>query len=289
VADGIMIVCCGIALLLNKARKPQLAGLLLTVAFELALTMVIFTTEPLDEPSIQQYELFVFGELLCVSLLPSGSVFLIMVYNIGVICASLFLQPHTKILNQDLQTQLIPILVRPIGVQLMVACVPWLWVRSATNAIKRADRAEMIAKLEHELAEQRQALEEGIQQILQTHVAIANGHLDARAPLNQEHVLWQLARALNTLLVRFQRASYAERELQRVMQAVNRTVQSIQNAEQRGEIPRISFTQVNEIDPLIAALQGKSIGYSPASYPSKAPSLPDNVVSDGGVNTVFRE
>lgn len=275
-ADLGMIIVSVIALWFNRAEKPEIAGLLLTLIFELALTMVIFTTQPLDEPSIQQYELYVFGELLCVSLLNPGSVFLVMAYNIAVITVSLLWQPHTAILDHDLQTQLIPILVRPIGVQLLVASVSYLWVKGTIQAIARADRAERIAQLEHELAQQKQKLEEGIQQILQTHVAIANGNLDARAPLTQDNVLWQIARALNTLLVRLQRASQAEKQLQRVVQAVNATVNVIQTAEEKNQKPHISLTRT-DIDPLIMVLQGKTIGYTPAPFMQQSPtSTPPN-------------
>ena len=260
-ADLGMIVFCLIAIMLNRAQKPQAAGILLTIGFELALTMVIFTTLPLDEPSIQQYELFVFGELLCVSLLTPGYVFIVMLYNIAIIASSLFLQPHTIMLAQDLQTQWAPMLIRPLGVQSLVAFVSWLWVKSASKAIARADRAETIAKLEHELADQKQKMEGGIQEILRTHVEVANGNLSARAPLTQDNVLWQIARALNTLLVRLQRSALAEHELHQVKQAVQTTVQTIQDADMKGQPPSVPFTGT-DIDPLIVAIQGKSFTYT---------------------------
>ena len=280
-ADLGMMPVCVIALFLNRAQKPEIAGLLLTVAFELALTMVIFTTQPLDEPSIQQYELYVFGELLCVSLLAPGSVFLMMAYNIAMITVSLLWQPHTAILARDLQTQFIPILARPVGVQFLVAFVSYLWVRGTIKAIARADHAERVAKLEHDLAEQKQKLEEGIQQILETHVAVANGNLNARAPFTQDNVLWQIARALNTLLVRFQRASQAEKGLQRTEQAINQTVNAIQQAEQINQIR-------TEIDPLIMVLQGKTLGYTPPLFAYQAPQTPNAAPSDANSRTSRR-
>ncbi len=244
-ADIGMLVFCVIAIFFNKMQNPQAAGVLLTIGFELALTAIIFTTRPYDEPSIQQYELFVFGELLC------------------------------------LQTQWAPILIRPVAVQLLVAFVCWLWVHSASQAIKRADRAEMVAKLEHELSEQKRELEVGIQQILQTHVEIANGNLKARAPLNQDNALWQIARALNNLLVRLQRANQAEIRLQRVDKAVNVTVQAIQYAEQTNQAPHIFLTQT-EIDPLIAALQGKTVASTPVAQ--QPPRTPDIMQPDASSN-----
>src|SRR2546422_166845 len=73
VVDIGMMPFCIVALILNRARHPYLAGVLLVVSFEAALVLVILTTHPFDEPSIQQYELFVFGELLAVSLLNARS------------------------------------------------------------------------------------------------------------------------------------------------------------------------------------------------------------------------
>jgi hypothetical protein len=252
-----MIIVCVAAIFANRAQQIYLAGALLTIAFELALTVVIFTTMPLDEPSIQQYELFVFGELLCVSLLNPSSVFLTMLYNIGIITVSLLWQTQTAILSHDLQTQFLAIWLRPVAVQFLVASVTYLWVKSSIRAIERADRAEMIAKLEHEIAEQKQHLEEGIKRIMETHVEIANGNLSVRAPLTQDNDLWQIAQALNTLLVRLQRAVLAEKALQRVESAIASTVSSIQKTDPQQSL-QLSLTQT-EIDPLIVALQGKTV------------------------------
>jgi len=62
-----------------------------------------------------------------------------------------------------------------------------------------------IVSLERAAAQQKRELEIGIEQLLQTHVQVANGNLSARVPLAQEHVLWKIASALNTLLTRIQR------------------------------------------------------------------------------------
>jgi hypothetical protein len=269
-ADLGMLVVCVAAIFANRAQKIYVAGLLLTVAFELALTMVIFTTLPLDEPSLQQYELFVFGELLCVSLLNPESVFIAMLYNIGIITTSLLWQPQTAMLAHDLQTQFIPILLRATSVQFLVASISYLWVKSSTRAIARADRVEMIAKLEHELAQQKQHLEEGINRILETHVAVANGNLSARAPHTHDNDLWQIAQALNTLLVRLQRAVLAENDLRRVESALATTVNIIQTTDPQQQL-HLSLTQT-KVDPLIVALQGKTIASNTPTYFGQRPA-----------------
>lgn len=109
-------------------------------------------------------------------------------------------------------TDAYPIMVRPIAIHIVVTVVLWLWVRSATQVIARADRAEVIATLEHAIAQQEHAdaqlkrqLEMSIQQIVETRQRLANGDFNARAPLNNGNVLWQIAGSLNNLLSRFQR------------------------------------------------------------------------------------
>lgn len=255
----IAIILTITALACNRQGNVVLAGILVVASYEIALTVAMFTTTPFDETSLQIYDLFIIGELLAVSLLPARNVFLCAVMNATFILISLLFQKHNAILAKDLTTQLLPILVRPVSLQFIIAGVTYVWVYSTSKAIARADRAEMIATLEHEMAVQKQELENGIDQILQTHVAVANGNLNARAPLNQESILWQIARALNTLLVRYQRSSMAEKELLQVQQAVAFSVRVLQQAEQQQQLPVLPFTQTT-IDPLIAAVQGKTLG-----------------------------
>jgi chromosome segregation ATPase len=133
----------------------------------------------------------------------------------------------------------------------------------------------MIARLEEQLEMERRTLDEGIKLILDTHVAVANGDLSVRAPLTQNNVLWQIARSLNMLLDRLQRASRAERELQRVTQAINSTVQTIQHATQSNQTLSLPLTQVPEIDPLIVEIQGKTFSYAPSIFGSRASHIPD--------------
>jgi len=266
--DAMLIAISFVALVLNRKGKTLVAGTIIVVAFQIALTIIIFTTTPFDETSIQIYDLFIMTELLAVSLLPSSSVFLVAIANSCVILGSLVYEPHTLVLANDLQTQFIPVMIRPIALQFIVAGVAYVWVYSMADAIVRADRAETVAALEHELLEQKRDLEWGIQQILQTHVTIANGDLNARAPLSQDNALWQIARALNTLLTRYQRAAVAEKELQRAEQAVRFTVSVVQQAEQQQQLPCLTFTHT-AIDPLIVALQGKTLLYTQAPFPTQ--------------------
>jgi hypothetical protein len=261
-----LAVACIIALVFNRQGYTLAAGLLVNCAGFLALTIALFSTIPFDETTLQGYDMYVIVELLAVSLLPMSSIFIVAIMSTICIIGTLVYMPHTAVLDADLHSRVLIIMARPIGTLFLVAGVAYILASTMSIAIKRAGRAELIAQLQHELAQQEHALAEqkreldaGIQQILHTHVAVANGNLNIRAPLTQDNVLWQIARALNNLLVRFQRAAQAEVELQRVNQAVGYYVNTIQQAENNQQVPVLPPVHTN-IDPLIIALRGKTIG-----------------------------
>lgn len=94
-----------------------------------------------------------------------------------------------------------------------MSIVAFLWVRGATQALLRADHAEEIARLEHDMAlqaevvtDQKQRLDASIQRIVETHTRVANGDFSARVPLTDDNILWQISGPLNNLIVRLQRS-----------------------------------------------------------------------------------
>jgi hypothetical protein len=86
-----------------------------------------------------------------------------------------------------------------------------------------------IVTLEQSIAKQKLELEAGIQELLQTHIQAANGDFNVRAPLNQDHVLWQIAYSLNNLLSRIQRLSQTESDLIHVRTETSRVVGGLQS------------------------------------------------------------
>lgn len=157
------------------------------------------------------------------------SPWLFFVASVAFIVGDFLLQPHALInavgaTNFDdiaYETSLVGVwgmINRPIGLCLAAAIAGSISAYSVERALRRAERAEEVAALEHTLAEQKRQLDVGIQQILQTHVRAANGDYSARAPLSQDNVLWQIANALNTLLTRLQRAGQAGQNMRRAAQ-----------------------------------------------------------------------
>jgi nitrate/nitrite-specific signal transduction histidine kinase len=119
-----------------------------------------------------------------------------------------------------------------LGITLAVLVVEGSFVFRPTAQKLEQSIAEIVA-LQQGVAKQKRELENGIEQILQTHVQVANGDFSTRAPLTQDHLLWQIAHSLNNLLARLQRLNHAEVELQRIKVEFSRQVGSTQSEAQQ--------------------------------------------------------
>jgi hypothetical protein len=154
----------------------------------------------------------------------ANSLFLIVCINIAMTGAIVVYGPHDATITSLLYHDPQQVFANAYILQLLTAAALYLWARSTEQALKRADRAEEIAALEkrenerqqREL-EQKRKFDAGVQQILQTLVAAANGDLKIRAPLGQDHMLWQISVALNNLIARLQSSTLGERALQKQM------------------------------------------------------------------------
>lgn len=265
----VILACCGmlgiclLAALITRANRARLAGMILVAMLEAALLAVIASTLPFDVPNLPLYDLLLMVELFAASLLPPGFIIGTALLNVLFIIAHLYLLRSgfgTPALQQYLHTQFYAALIRPAALEIIVAVVATLWVRSTTQAIKRANRAELIARLEHTLAQQKEQLDYEIQQILQTHTEIANGNLDARSPLTRGQALWPLANALNTLLSRHQRLVRVEQQQKRLEQALLALTQTLYEAEVRQQaLPAFPQTST-QLDPILKQLSNKQLG-----------------------------
>lgn len=169
------------------------------------------------------------------------------------------------------------VLIRPIIIQILVAIVAFLWVRSTQRAIARADRAEVIAQLEHAIAQQehktaqeKRQLEISIRQIVQAHTQIANGDYNIRIPLVQGNVLWQIAGSLNNLLARLQRYRHDSQQHQQMLQAIDHVtveVRRAKSARQSVHVPRTG----TPLDALLLELN--TPGPTDVNFDQYSPSL----------------
>ncbi|HEU5441993.1 MAG TPA: hypothetical protein VFU88_22120 [Ktedonobacterales bacterium] len=223
-----------LAAILNRAGYVTAAGalLVLLIVFAVVGALVGVPKGELSLIYLPAYDLFAVAVVIAASILPRAATFVVAVGCVGVIVADLALQPHAADITDAIATYGAASLVtRPIALLIVVATVAYLWVRGTDDAIRRADRAEEIAAIEHAIVEQKRQLDYGIQQILETHVRVANGDFSARAPLNQDNVLWQIAASLNNLLSRLQKSGQAEYQLRRTEEEIRRLAVAIRDAQ----------------------------------------------------------
>jgi hypothetical protein len=251
-----------LAALLNRTGLVGYAGGLIVLLLSAAvMSVLLLQPTGLTLDAIPSYDLLAVGVVVAASVLRRGMAFIVAGFNISLICLDYFLQQHFTDLTNDINAIGSPtaaaffLLGRPIALEVILALVAYLWVRGADEAIRRADRAEEIAALEHMIAEQKRQLDIGVQQILQTHIRAANGDFGARAPLGQDNSLWQISSSLNNLLARLQRAGNAEYRLQRTEEELQRLAAALQDA-QSGRRPIWPAPSGTSVDPIIDIITG---------------------------------
>jgi hypothetical protein len=274
---AVAIVFLGLvtAAMLNRRGWVSAAGTVLVLVISGAVVYAVASVSTLSLVYLPAYDLFVISSLVAASVLPRRAVFAVAALNIALIVADYLLQPHAPDMRQAVLTYgAAAMLERPIALQVLVAIVSYLWVRGTDEAIRRADRAEEIAQLEHSIADQKRQLDIGVQQILQTHIRAANGDFNARAPLGQENVLWQIAASLNNLLARLQRAGYAEHQLRRTEEELQRLAGAIDDA-QAGRRPIWPAPSGTAADLIIERISRGARPNAPLSGPQERGAYPE--------------
>ena len=217
-----------ISTVLNRMGKISTAGVIVVLTFAAFPILNIVTTPGgLSMLVLPLFGLLVLSLLCAVSFLPPGWIFVMALVNILFTLLSLIYLPRTAELSAILAIAFGGIVTPIILSQVLISFVAYVWVRSTTQALLRADRAEELARLEHDLAlqseevaQQKHRLEASIQKIVETHMRVANGDFDARVPMQEQNVLWQISGPLNNLLVRTQHWRQDAAELYQVKLAL---------------------------------------------------------------------
>ncbi len=213
-----------LALVLNRFKKVGTAGALVVLCFTASPTVNILTTPGgVNTAALPVFGLLVLPLMCAVSFLPAWWVFVVGAGNCLFTLYVLGFMPTSGELHEVLKIAFPGIFI-PIALsQGIVSIVAFLWVRGATQALMRADRAERIAELEaieikrkeEQLAISKQ-IEEGIQQIITTMgTVVTQGDFSVRIPLSQENILWRVSRSINNLLSRLHGFKQSQEELKR--------------------------------------------------------------------------
>lgn len=288
------------ATFLNRVGRVSLAGFIISAGITLVVWGLILSS-PLAPGNIGLFDILVYPVLFAASLLPVNWVFAWALTNSAFVVLTFIYAPHTTAMGQLLATSRVTIIERPIQVQILVSLVLWLWVRNAVNAIKRADRAEEISKLQRVVADQmlekvnqKRQLDAEIQQIEVILDQSAMGHLDARVAHQGDSMLWSISGKLNNLISRFkrimqdfqrmqhivsqqQRFYLAEQRYQRLVRDLGLLTQVIQQAESRRQPLRLTPSGT-PLDGLLQSMNGKYISGSPLE------SLPPSPPQTGMLN-----
>ena len=270
-----------VATALNRYGVINAAGVILAIVAETPILVLMFfpANGKLTIADIPIYYMLVISELVVVSILPPASVFGVVLLNTALIVGDLLLQPGngaiSALLRQSDDT--LTTLALPIALQVIVALVAYVWVGNTLQALRRADRAEEIATLERREAERTRELEEGVRQLLETHVQLSNGNFNIRAPAVRNQQLWHIGNSLNTLIARLGRLSQDSFTLQREREEARRLAEAI-NASRNGRYQVWPAPTGVPLDEVLAALNprqptpGAPPIVSPGSGLSPAPA-----------------
>lgn len=218
------ILLCGIAMMFNRWGQVTIVSILLICVVDLGCGLMLLDSPMgLDVSSLPVFDLLVVSELIAASLLPTISIFPVAGSNILFIVGMIVFMPPSPEFTMMMHSNMAyDMLMQPISLQIVVAAITYMWVRSALRAATRADRAEEIAELQQVKAklqqseiEQKRLLDVGIQELLRVLVQSSNGKV-LRINLSQDHVLWKVGNSLNLLLTRLHRAQQIEQENQQL-------------------------------------------------------------------------
>lgn len=234
VADVILFVAIFLASALNRLGATTPAGWVLVLVLLLAIMGAIVGSPKLDFIYLPGFDLLAIPVMVAALVLPLGWVWVVGIAGAALIAADIFLQPRSSTpasLNGFVALNgVIPLMLRPILLVLVAAILLFLFGQLLHQQVVRADRAEDLAELERRQLEQRRQLEMGVQQLLETHVRLANNDYSARANLPQDNQLWQVGASLNNLVTRLQRAGQADFELRRTREELQRLAAAIDEA-----------------------------------------------------------
>jgi len=279
-----IIVLC---LFLNRKGFVTWVGVLLSLGLVGGMCMTLVITalhgglRPIDT---QILFLLFFDEMFFAMLLPINAVFLVALLNMLISLAVLNLAPQAPALTVLLaHGGSFSTLFRLGQIHVIVPFALWVLVKTMQEQTQRANMAEELARLEHDLselasqqAEQNAALEQSITLLLTVHTCVANGDLNARVPLTHDLVLWDVAGQLNNLIARYQKArqdvQQAEqlaRSHQQMMELYPVFRQAVQQAvrEQRPlQVPRSGTA----LDLFLKELGGVALSPSPFQIQERA-------------------
>jgi hypothetical protein len=221
------LLAIAIAYTFNSFGQATVAGIVLVASIYALYLLPSLTVGAVD---LHVFFISVEAVLVAAIVLPPISVFVVAAVNITTMIALAFGASHDLAVSALVVSgQVARTIEQAIGLNVLVASLAYLWVRSVERAIARMDRAELVARLHEVALAQKQALEAEVAHLLDVHVRVANGDLDARAQMQKHHALWMVGGALNNLLTRYQGMHDVDLRLHATERAVANLTRTLQH------------------------------------------------------------
>jgi hypothetical protein len=234
-----MFVAILFSIPLNRLGQIEVVGIIMAIGLTGGMYTSMLTAPGGMSPAEKDilYLLF-FADMFVAAILPVNFVFLVAGLNIAFSVYALTFAPHTPALTTLLaHGGYATILARLIQIHVIVSGVMWVVIHNLNAACRRANRAEEVARLQHDLAAmaqqqiyQARALEHSITLMTRTLTSLANGDESARIPLTRENILYQICGQVNNLIGRYYHIRHVDQEYQVLSYALVEAKHSFQMA-----------------------------------------------------------
>lgn len=256
-----------VILLLNRAGKQVGAALLLVFSLDGVLEGTLLTAPGgLGSGWLLTFDLFIFPLCVVGVLLHRRYIWMFVLLHIGMILGDFYFLHHAPDLITLINDWHNPtvVFVRPVLLQIGCGLVCWLSVGSTDEAISRADRAELITRLQASIAREKQQLEDGIQELVVVLSNAANGNYASSAQLPRDSALWRIGIAIETLFARLRSGRQTEQATQQLLREIQ-TLTSLVRAARSGQAVQWPGPNNGMLDPLVRELRALVPGISAES------------------------
>jgi len=248
------LLALAIAYAFNHFERVTVAGIVLVAAIYALYLLPAIVTGAID---LRLFFISVEAVLVAAIVLPPVSVFVVAAVNSATILSLAGASHGSDVTSLALTSQTARTVEQAIGLNVLVAGLAYLWVRSVERAIARMDQAELIASLQEVALAQKQALEAEVGHLLDVHVRVANGDLGARAQMQKHHTLWMVGGALNNLLARYQGMRDVDLRLQATERALAKLTRALQHMGRAPASQGLAWTEQSgtAVDALLEELR----------------------------------
>ncbi|HEU5375207.1 MAG TPA: hypothetical protein VFV38_07200 [Ktedonobacteraceae bacterium] len=259
------VVFTAISAFFNRAGKLLFASVLVIISLEVIETVsgVAGLTSNLGVMELLLIFILIHPLMISALLLPAWGI--LMVAGVNVVVAALLVYipffPRAPELVSFMQRGgRVPLFALPAITLLLCALICFIVITSLQESLKRADKAEEIAKLHEIVTKQasqelqaKRQLEGDVREIIAGMTRFANGDNEARIQLEPGCSLWSVASSINNMVGRFVRLREQEQPMQQSFMALKAYMAATQLAKARG-VPVILPRTGTEIDTLIEEL-----------------------------------